>query len=424
MTIPYLEGWGDTLAKHGPQIGQNLTEIFNPNKKFEDMLKAAIAKDPTVLQQVANNPGLAQALQKVGLGNLTQQTQGLQVDPNIEAQRRILQSKANVAQGTEQSDISLANNQARLSGTQADLAQGTLQSNIKKSKNEAELSDLQLTDIRNKLADTQAALAKFPDLQNIDLAGTANAIASGQHVDPLIAARIGNNPAAQSALDTMVKGIGEARERVGRMNIAQLVHHSASNQDRQFNLSLLKGLSDSIAKQIGDAVALTRSIKQSDVKSLMTNVPEPEDKTGPAYLAWKQNQADREAYLNARQIASPGSEYYKRLQLVNSKMAALAGLPESVFVEPATETIDNPSTTPQPDALVNQFKQMYISGEGTAAQLKKAKDEGVITDAQLKEILASKVEKKQVSQAPSRTGSNDISGNNLFEMLKSAWQTR
>jgi hypothetical protein len=62
MTIPYLPGIGDTLAQFGPQLGQNLSKILQPNKEKEQMLQKLLANNPDAINQFVElertNPGI------------------------------------------------------------------------------------------------------------------------------------------------------------------------------------------------------------------------------------------------------------------------------------------------------------------------------------------------------------------------------
>jgi hypothetical protein len=62
MTIPYLPGIGDTLAQLGPQLGQNLSKILQPNKEREQMLQKLLINNPDAINQFVElertNPGI------------------------------------------------------------------------------------------------------------------------------------------------------------------------------------------------------------------------------------------------------------------------------------------------------------------------------------------------------------------------------
>lgn len=409
MTIPYLKGWGDTLAENGGQIGSNISHIINPNIDYQNMLKAAIAKDPTILQQIANNPGLAQSIQQMGLSkNIAQQTSSLGVDPGVQSQRDFNRAKADVAQGTVQSDISTAASTAREAGDKADVAHQTKGAVIRRTNNDADLSDIDLKNAKMGMQDAQSAFDKYPDLKDINMQQLAQGVVSG-NPDPTQLARISQNKGAQSALDVMVKSINDAKDRVEHLSIAQLTHHTATLQDKQFNISLLKGLSDSLSKQIVDANTYLKSLGNT---AFLMQGPEPakptdKDMNSPAWQQYNKTMGDRQQYQQAKEIAGPNSIYFKRLAQVNNKMAVLSNLDPTLFQDPESAPGNPTPGGKKATALTSdQISTLAQNDNITDAVLNKNIADGTITaqDAQKVRDSRKKATTPTPATNPTKTG--------------------
>lgn len=385
MTLPYLKGWGDTLAETLPQIGNSVSHIVNPNIDFQNMFKAAIAKDPTLLQQIANNPGLAQALQQSGLGNIGQQTQGLGVDPSVAAQRGILQAQNQVSQGTIQPKIQQAQNDASLSGSQARVAQATEQSTIDSAKNAASLTGAQakLTGTKADEAERDFKLAgdtlsKIPTLAGIDIGQLGNALARGdKNISAELMSRIGMDAGATEALKLFTQAAINRADNAASMTIAEL-----RKKDPGFQLAALTGLEkqiDDITNQIKAANNTVNSTKPKDLGLIRIQARSKDpDVAGPAIQTLKQ-------YDEALKVVNdhaPGSLAAQWTE-ANAKRSIILGGLGNVPTKTGGETsIKVKTSTPSKltPADINQYKAAYKGGKFTKEVLQSKIGNGLSQD--------------------------------------------
>lgn len=394
MTLPYLKGWGDTLAEQGGQIGQNIAHIINPNIEFQKLFKAAVAKDPTILQQIANNPGLADALKKSGIGDISQQTSGLQVDPTVAAQRTILGANADIAKGTVGAKITEANAGATSAASKARVDTATEGDVITTAKNQATITGNQA-----KLSGTAAdkaqrdfdlasqTLAKIPTLAGIDLQKVGNAIVRGdQSVSAELLSRIGMDEGSSNALKLFTQAAINRADNAAQMSIAQL-----RKKDPSFQLAALSGLEkqiDDITNQIKAANNTLAATKPKDLAliRIQSNSKDP-DIAGPA----KQTLKQYEEALKVVNDHGPGSLTAQWTE-ANAKrsiiLGGLSGAPTNMGGGETSVTVKTPSATSNDPMTI--AKEAYRTGKATAADIQNAVKDGSITAQQAAEIMNTK----------------------------------
>lgn len=390
MTIPYLKGWGDTLAENAPQIGQNIAHIVNPNVDFQNLFKAAVAKDPTLLQQIANNPGLADALQKAGIGNIGQQTQGLQIDPALAAQRNILTSQSQVAQGTVGAKINEANASAQSAQSKARVDTATEGSIINTVGNQAKLTSTKADEAQRNFDLASQTLSKIPTLAGIDLQQVGNAIAKGdKNVSAELMSRIGMDEGAAKALQLFVQAAVNRADNAKDLTIAEL-----RKKDPAFQMAALSGLEkqiDDITNQIKAANNTLSATKPKDLAliRIQSHSKDPDIAT-PAQQTLKQY----EEALKVVNDHGPGSLTVQWTEANAKRSIILGGLGNVTTPKTggSTEVTVKGPTDADP---VKQAKELYLAGKATAKDIQDAVRAGAITQEQASDILSAKVAGKE-----------------------------
>lgn len=367
MTIPYLPGWGDELAKNLPQIGQNLTNIFNPNQKFEELFKASIAKDPTLLQSIANNPGLAESLGKMGLGNVGQSTAGLQIDPTVAANRTIAGSNARVAQATETPTIDAAKANARV-------AVETAPTKIESAKTDAARGKLDYNVLKQKFDLDLQTLKDIPTLAGVDISGLVARTYANKLTpeDNAQLARMAMDPGASTAYSSALKGLQERAEIASRWNIAKL-HAEIQREQKNEGASQLPFLvlnqlnkqSDDLIGQLDQARKIYNSIAPDKITQLKMTLGSKDKNISAAA------KETIDAWESAKKIVTstePGS-FNAQLAELNSKRNLITQIVEKQLGMGVQQTPAPNNVTKLSDSDINQYRAALKSGKIQASQL-------------------------------------------------------
>lgn len=358
MSLPYLAGWGDTLKQDGPELGSSIAHLVNPNVDFQTALKAAIAKNPTLLQDIANNPGLAQSLQSMGAGKqIAQQTGNLGVDPLVAANRKLAGNQATVSDATMGSTIDTANANATTAKSNANVAVGTEGARINTANTKSKFDDLVYLSAKTDFDKHAQALAVYP---NPNIKAIGDAVLNGTPINPQEVSALDKD--GQQVLKEYIDSANKAKERIKDMNVAQLVHHSANQQDRQMNLQLLKGLSVDLRGQLTSAQQTVRNFKP-DLITKLQGQTDPGTKDPLGHQAWEDAQTQLQQYNDARAQLMQGSDLHHQLQDVDTKFRTLLGIDQAQQNAPPPRSGSGQSNGALNPSDIKQYRDNYKAGK-------------------------------------------------------------
>jgi hypothetical protein len=333
MTLPYLPGWGDSIAQNLPQIGDNIAHIVNPNI---DILKK-LKENPAMLQQLADMEARAPGtIQKLGLGNMQGLISG--VPESSQQQRNTAVNTAETAVATSpdtKRDVGRVGlklptaAEARIQGANADVAEGTKKSKIHISENEAAQGDIQnsLLEIHRKmqdmdLRDAENALRKYPELGNVDLKELARRTFYGEPIDQALSQRLQKNPAMKAQLDMYFQGYADRYRGITERETTAM--RTGSKTDRAIALAQVnKQYSDQL-KQIGELQTQVKNMKPSIAEEALAN--EKPDSSKPPNILQTQAQDKLTQYQKAKDLLDKATGELDRIGAVRSALAS--DLPE------------------------------------------------------------------------------------------------
>jgi hypothetical protein len=333
MTLPYLPGWGDSIAQNLPQIGSNIAHIVNPNIDILNQLKS----NPAMLQQLADMEARAPGtMQKLGLGNMSGLISGV---PESSQQQR------NTAVNTAEKDVATSPDtkqdvgraglklptaaEARIQGANADVAEGTTKSKIHIAANEAAQGDIQnsLLDIHRKmqdmdLRDQENALRKYPELGNVDLKELARKTFYGEPVDPSLAARLQKNPAMKAQLDMYFQGYADRFKGMTEKEVTGM--RTGSKTDKAIALAQANRQYQDQLKQIGEMQTQVKNMKPSIAEEALAN--EKPDPNKPPNTIQIQAQDKLNQYQKAKDLLDKTTGELDKIGAVRDALAS--DLPE------------------------------------------------------------------------------------------------
>lgn len=243
MTIPYLPGWGDSLAQSLPQLGSGIAHIVNPQMDQQMALKAAIMKDPSILRQYASierdNPG---TLKSLGFGdNFSNAIGSIQATPE-EALKEKETEATNTALSSPEGKRAYGH-KAAYGETESETASRTAEADLAKSQKVAtdlgaKVTQVNLDELDRKNKVISDVFKKIPDISHVDISKLASDASFGK-ADPTMLARINADPTIGPAFKQLQDNLLErARLAIEQGRLDEMKKSSKGQQAVAVNESL------------------------------------------------------------------------------------------------------------------------------------------------------------------------------------------
>lgn len=207
MTIPYLQGWGDTLSQTVPQIGAGIAHVLNPNLDQQLALKKAIATNPQLAQSLADLEHQAPGtLQRLGLGNVGDTISQIPMSFAKQQEndtRNAYETNPDLKTATiNKKLIGQTPEEARRTTAEADLATAQAGEAVSRKRE----MDLDFDNKKRQMDEIDAAWKKVPDISKYNLADLATQyFKSGKFDDPALQQRIFADPVASDAFNRYIQ---------------------------------------------------------------------------------------------------------------------------------------------------------------------------------------------------------------------------
>lgn len=385
MTLPYLPGWGDTLAQTLPQIGKSLSQLANPNQDVQRALQMAIAQNPGIAQQLGNlDPSVMQGI--FGRGKTTDAITSMGVDPGEQVRRQTAQLTQDTLKNPDvAADVGLLNTVGQtgaartIDQSRAKVASATADSQIRSADVNLERDELALIkdhqeaqlfskNFANQIRNLEAA----DSVTGQDIRTQAINVAAGRPASPELQRAIQADPALASLFEETVVGLRKEIEQSYRMSFEQFRQRDPAVKSgflQAFNSDIIRAQSerDATLKQME---LLIGNSSPARLQEQAINEAKAGTVDGPKQKAWLQYQA----------LADRAD---KITQDVGDGRARLEALTKATFKELGLEKYLDTGKIPPP-SLETWTDFDEIQAKGIAAELMKPGND----PAAIKKVLA------------------------------------
>lgn len=315
-----------TIAEQlGPsldQIGSSIAHFVNPNHDIQVQLRQSLAQNPELLQKLIDlgpeKVGQLFGKQAAFLGNgqisLGEQvkrtaTDKFNTDPTFKDEYF---AKATGTQNSQERqkealDISGKETSNKMNESQLKVQQQTEQAQVQQFQDLA-------NDTHRKITETQAAIAKFPDLSSIDVGKLARRMANGQNVDPAVLKRLSD---AGVNFGEIVNSLQQQAGIAAQFSIAKLREQGKEVQSMALN-HIERRIDDTRNKMIEADNVIKSMNKDVNAARLFIAKPRPTDEAAAAM--WDSKKAIVDTYNSAVAVRQEAEKEYNRYNPVYNQL--------------------------------------------------------------------------------------------------------
>lgn len=210
MSIPYLPGWWDEISKSATGLVQQLPQFIQPDRVASKKLEGMLQQNPMLAEQLSN--------MDEGTRKLLEQSMGFKKQAPISsmpvgAERKMREMTQGILGEVMADPIKRQDYIKKVTGARTDTDIKKETQDLTKGQQEidinamnAELLTGKLKDFKRTQANVDAALAKYPDLTNVNYKQIVrDLIRTGKPVDPALITASIQDEGAKALLDLGIK---------------------------------------------------------------------------------------------------------------------------------------------------------------------------------------------------------------------------
>lgn len=210
MSIPYLPGWWDEISKSATGLVQQLPQFIQPDRVASKKLEGMLQQNPMLAEQLSN--------MDEGTRKLLEQSMGFKKQAPISsmpvgAERKMREMTQGILGEVMADPIKRQDYIKKVTGARTDTDIKKETQDLTKGQQEidinamnAELLTGKLKDFKRTQANVDAALAKYPDLTNVNYKQIVrDLIRTGKPVDPALITASVQDEGAKALLDLGIK---------------------------------------------------------------------------------------------------------------------------------------------------------------------------------------------------------------------------